>query len=115
VNVSEAKQMIESNPNLVILDVRTQEAYNEGHIGNAVLIPVSELESRLDELDMEDEILVYCRSGVRSATASQILVDNGFTSIYNMLGGITAWRNEGYWIEIIHEGDLVIDGTQTYT
>jgi len=114
VNVSGAKEMIESNPALVILDVRTVEEYNEGHIEDAVLIPVGELESRLDELDSRKDTLVYCRSGVRSATASQILVDNGFSSVYNMLGGITAWKNEGYWIEIIHEGDLIIDGTQEY-
>jgi len=114
VNVSEAKQMIESNPYLVILDVRTLEEYKEGHIENAVWIPVTELESRLHELDTVKETLVYCKLGGRSATASQILVDNGFTSVYNMVGGITAWRNEGYWIEIIHEGDLIIDGTQTY-
>lgn len=63
VNVSEAKQMIESNPNLTILDVRTQEEYNKGHIENAVLIPVSELESRLDELDKDKETLVCCKSG----------------------------------------------------
>ena len=114
VNVSEAKQMIETNAELVILDVRTLEEYNEGHIENAVLIPVSELESRLDELDKEKETLAYCKLGGRSATASQILVDHGFSSVYNMLGGITAWRNEGYWIEITHEGDLIIDGTQEY-
>lgn len=114
VNVSEAKQMIESNPDLVILDVRTLEEYESGHIENAVLIPVSELESKLNELDKVKETLVYCRSGGRSATASQILIDNEFTSVYNMLGGITAWRDEGYWIEIIHEGDLIIDGTQVY-
>jgi len=114
VNVSEAKQMIEANPSLVILDVRTQEEYDEGHIEEAVLIPVNELEQRIGELDREKETLVYCKSGVRSATASQILVDNGFSSVYNMLGGITAWRDAGYWIEIIHEGDLIIDGTQTY-
>jgi rhodanese-related sulfurtransferase len=109
VNVPEAKQMIGSNPNLVILDVRTQTEYDEGHIENAVLIPVSELEGRLDELNSEKDTLVYCRSGVRSATASQILVDNGFSSVYNMLGGMLAWRDAGYWIEIIHEGDLIID------
>ena len=114
INVSEAKQTIETNPNLVILDVRTQEEHNEGHIENAVLIPVSELESRLDELDSEKDTLVYCRSGGRSATASQILVDNGFSSVYNMLGGITAWRNTGYWIEIVHEGDLIIDSYETF-
>jgi len=114
VNVSEARQMIESNPNLVILDVRTLEEYESGHIENAVLIPVSELEERIDELDKERGTLVYCRSGGRSVTASEILVANGFESVYNMLGGITAWRNAGYWIEIIHTGDLIIDGTHTF-
>lgn len=114
VNVSEAKRMIETNTNLVILDVRTQEEYEEGHIKNAVLIPLSEFEGRLNELDKEKEILVYCRSGVRSATASQILIDNGFVTVYNILGGIIAWRDAEYWVEIIHEGDLIIDGTQTY-
>jgi len=115
VNVSKAKQMIESDPELVILDVRTLEEYNEGHIETAVLIPVSELESRLDELDKETETLAYCKLGGRSATASQILVENGFGSVYNMLGGITAWRDAGYWIEIIHEGDLIIDGFRLFT
>ena len=96
VNVSEAKQMIETNPSLVILDVRTQEEYDEGHLENAVLIPVSELESRLDELNKDKPILVYCKLGGRSATASQILVDNGFSGVYNMLGGVTAWRDVAY-------------------
>jgi len=100
VNVSEANQIIETNPYLVILDVRTLEEYNEGHIENAVLIPVSELESRLDELDSEKDTLVYCRSGGRSATASQILVDNGFVSVYNVLEGIIGWTNEGYIVYV---------------
>jgi rhodanese-related sulfurtransferase len=114
VNVSRAKQMIESDPNLTILDVRTQAEYDSGHIQNATLIPVTELAGRLGELNRERETLVYCGSGGRSATASQMLVDNGFSKVYNMLGGITAWRNAGYWIEIIHNGDLIIDGTQTF-
>jgi rhodanese-related sulfurtransferase len=106
--------MIESNPNLVILDVRTQAEYDSGHIQNATLIPVTELANRLGELDTEKEILVYCKAGGRSATASQILVDNGFSKVYNMLGGITAWMSAGYWIEIAHNGDLIIDGTQIF-
>jgi len=114
VSVSQAKQMIESNPNLVILDVRTQAEYDSGHIQNATLIPLTELASRLGELDKNKEILVYCGSGGRSATASQILADNGFSKVYNMLGGITAWRNAGYWIEIIHKGDLIMNGTQMF-
>jgi len=114
VNVSVAKQMIESDPNLTILDVRTQSEYESGHIQNATLIPVTELAGRLGELDKNKEILVYCASGGRSATSSQTLVDNGFSKVYNMLGGITAWKSAGYWIEIVHNGDLIVDGTQTF-
>jgi rhodanese-related sulfurtransferase len=114
VNVSVANQMIESDPNLTILDVRTQSEYDSGHLQNATLIPVSELGGRLGELDKKKEILVYCASGGRSATASQTLVDNGFSKVYNMLGGITAWKNAGYWVEIVHNGDLIINGTQTF-
>lgn len=112
--VSQAKQMIESNPNLVILDVRSQAEYDSGHLQNATLIPVTDLARRLYELDKQKDILVYCGSGGRSATASQTLVDNGFPSVYNMLGGITSWKNAGYWIEIVHNGDLVTGQTQTF-
>jgi len=114
VNVSVAKQMIDSNPNLVILDVRTRAEYDSGHLKNATLIPVTELANRLGELNKDKEILVYCMSGGRSVTASQMLVDNGFSKVYNMLGGITAWRNAGCWTEIAHNGDLVINGTNTF-
>lgn len=96
VTVSEAKTMIDSNLSLVVLDVRTQSEYDFGHIRNAKLIPDTELESRLDELDINDEILVYCESGVRSSNASNILADHGFLYVHKMLGGIIAWINEGY-------------------
>jgi len=96
VAVSEANNLIDSNPSLVVLDVRTQSEYDSGHIRNAKLIPVSELGGRLNELDKTSEILVYCKSGARSATANQILVDNGFFHIYNMVEGVTAWISAGY-------------------
>mgnify|MGYP002395730737 CR=1 FL=1 len=101
VSVSAAKAMIDSNPNLVILDVRYLYEYEDGHIRNAILIPKDELAGRLDELDKEKETLVYCRSGVRSAAACAILDANSFTSVYNMQGGILAWISVGYPIEII--------------
>jgi rhodanese-related sulfurtransferase len=101
VSVSEAKEMIDSNAELVILDVRNMWEYEYGHIRNAILIPLGELEGRLDELDDERETLVYCQSGGRSATASQILALNGFTKVYNMLGGFSAWRNAGYPVETV--------------
>jgi nitrous oxidase accessory protein len=96
VSVTEAKTMIDQKPSLVILDVRNQSEYDAGHIRNAKLIPVWQLATRLNELNETDEILVYCRSGVRSAAASLNLSDSGFSHVYNMLGGIIAWVNATY-------------------
>jgi parallel beta-helix repeat protein len=96
VTVSEAKSMIDSNLSLVILDVRNQSEYDSGHIGNAKLIPLYQLGERLDELNKDDEILVYCKKGGRSTAASQFLVDNGFLHVYNMPAGIIAWMNVSF-------------------
>ena len=95
VTVNEAWDLIQSEPGLVILDVRTQPEYDEGHIEGAILIPVAELPDRLDELSKGDEILVYCRSGNRSATAVGIMEENGFSKIYHMNQGMNGWLSEG--------------------
>jgi rhodanese-related sulfurtransferase len=73
ISVEQAKFLIESKPSLIILDVRTQEEYDDGYLENAILIPVDELENRLDELSKNDELLVYCRTGNRSSSAVNIL------------------------------------------
>ena len=96
VTVQEARSLIEDKPDLVILDVRTVSEYEDGHIEGAVNIPVQELSARLDELSNEDELLVYCRIGNRSAQAVDILQDVGFTEIYHMDAGITGWIEAGY-------------------
>jgi rhodanese-related sulfurtransferase len=85
-----------SQQEVVVLDVRTQEEYNSGHIPDALLIPVSELESRLDELNMADHILVYHSCGGCSKKAAQILVDNGFFYVCNLKGGIGQWKAQGF-------------------
>lgn len=100
VNVQQAKEMIDKGE-VFILDVRTQGEYTSGHIKNSTLlavqdIPANELDSKLRELPKNGSILVYCMSGIRSAAASKILVDNGFSKVYNMQGGITEWINAGY-------------------
>ncbi|MGB8216719.1 MAG: rhodanese-like domain-containing protein [Candidatus Methanoperedens sp.] len=95
VSVQQAKEMIDSGE-VFILDVRTQEEFDAGHINNSTLIPVQVLDKRLNELPRDKNILVYCMTGGRSAQASQILVNNGFKEIYNMKGGITDWTNAGY-------------------
>jgi len=96
VSVPRAKEMIDADPSLAILDVRTEGEYAEGHIEGAINIPVEELEQRLDELDKERGILVYCRSGFRSEQACEMLIEGGFRKVYNMEGGIIAWMGAGY-------------------
>ena len=78
--------------NYLLLDVRTQEEYDEGHIAEAVLIPHNELADRLSEIEGYDKVLVYCASGNRSVTASQILINAGYKEVYNLKGGFSAWQ-----------------------
>lgn len=96
VNVATAKAMIQDST-VKILDVRTSQEFSQGHIKGAVLIPVSELSDRIQELVpfKNRSILVYCHSGNRSATASRILKKAGFTKISNLQGGIKAWISAG--------------------
>jgi len=115
ISVSVANDMINDNatfPDLFVLDVRTVEEFNEKHLYNATLIPLAELEGRLAELSSNNdtEIIVYCRSGSRSLQASDILVANNFSKIFNMEGGINAWIAAGYdyWL---NEEILNIDFT----
>jgi phage shock protein E len=99
ISPEEVYEIIKNNQDYIILDVRTKEEFNEGHLEDAILIPVSELESRLDELPKDKPIITYCKSGVRSRNAANMLVENGFTQIYDM-GGILDWQEEGYPVEV---------------
>ncbi|GGI55755.1 rhodanese-like domain-containing protein [Winogradskyella haliclonae] len=75
----------------VILDVRTKKEYDADHIEGAVLIPISELKSRLKEVkDLNKPVIAHCRSGIRSAQASQILNSNGIEAING--GGISTMK-----------------------
>lgn len=96
VTVEEAKSLVESNVSLIIVDVRTREEYDSGHIEGAILIPVSELEGRINELSKEEEFLIYCRTGNRSSNSVNILKANGYTKIFHMNDGIIAWIQAGY-------------------
>jgi rhodanese-related sulfurtransferase len=80
----------------IILDVRTKEEFDSGHLDSAVLIPVDELETRYGELSKDKPIIVYCRSGNRSAKAAALLISKGFSQVYDMSGGINAWTGMGY-------------------
>jgi rhodanese-related sulfurtransferase/uncharacterized protein YukE len=100
ISVQQAKRMI-NHSDVVILDVRNQSEYELGYLDGAILIPVHELELRLNELSVNqnDKIIVYCAAGSRSSIACQILATHDFTHVYNMVGGITAWMGAGYQIK----------------
>jgi rhodanese-related sulfurtransferase len=79
--------------NLIILDVReVKECKKEGRIANAIHIPLSQVKNKLDTLDNSKKVLVYCHSGSRSAHISRLLTHNGFEQVYNLKGGISAWK-----------------------
>lgn len=93
ISAEEAKEMM--NSECIILDVRTDEEFAEGHIENAILIPVTEISERAEtELpDKKQLILVYCRSGNRSKTAASQLAELGYDNVYEF-GGINDWPYE---------------------
>jgi rhodanese-related sulfurtransferase len=109
VSVSEAKKMIEEG-NVFILDVRTPAEFEAAHIREAVSIPFKNVPShdpvelpssgllpaRINEVPTDKAVIVYCLTGGRSLSASKLLVENGYTNVYNVNGGITAWIDAGY-------------------
>jgi rhodanese-related sulfurtransferase len=96
-NAKQFYEMMQKEKNVIILDVRTPQEYQEGHISNAINIPVQILGQQLDKLNnfKDKKILVYCRSGHRSAIASQILDRAGFKNVYNLKGGLFEWKASG--------------------
>lgn len=89
IDAKQAIQLVENDDNVTLLDVRTIQEYKEGHLRDATLIPVEALSQNLGMLsqDKNKKIIVYCRTGSRSVSASRILEKNGFTPL-NVRGGI---------------------------
>lgn len=96
ISIEESKKLInEGNVNL-ILDVRNEDEFAKGHLKNAIQIPVKELKENLSDIEkFKDElVLIYCRSGKRSAEAVDILKENGFKNLVHMKDGISKWDGE---------------------
>lgn len=95
ITVADVQKKINAKNNILLLDVRTVTEFDGplSHIEGAVLLPIQELEQRVDELNehKEKEIIVICRSGNRSQTGTRILISHGFNAV-NMLGGMEAWN-----------------------
>ena len=85
---------LSSNDEIVVLDVREEAEYAFNHIQNAISIPLGELDTRMNELNKEDEIFVVCRTGSRSDLAAQQLAANGFTKVVNVVPGMSGWSGE---------------------
>ncbi|MDD2673260.1 rhodanese-like domain-containing protein [Flavobacterium petrolei] len=87
----------EADENAVILDVRTEDEFNEGFIANAINIDIhrgQDFVNEIEALDKSKNYYVYCRSGMRSAKACEIMNQLGFENAYNLIGGITEWEGE---------------------
>lgn len=82
--------------NYQLVDVRQPREYNEGHIAGAMLVPLPEIEDRLEELDPDKNLILYCRTGGRSAVAATLVKDAGPRQgrIYNLVGGIAGWEGK---------------------
>ena len=92
ITAEEAKQIMDSEEGYIILDVRTQEEYDQGHIPGAIVISHEKIAEKAEEVltDKDQLILVYCRSGRRSKIAAEALVELGYTNIKEF-GGIIDW------------------------
>ncbi|MEP9411927.1 MAG: rhodanese-like domain-containing protein [Candidatus Brocadia sp.] len=99
ISARQARELIDSNRDVFILDVRTKEEYDEAHIKGANLIPIQDLEANLNKIPKDKKVIVHCARGKRSARACDILKDKGLKELYNVEGGINQWKAEGYPVE----------------
>ena len=95
ITAEEAKKIMDSGEEHIILDTREQDEFDEGHIKGSILIPYTEIENKAEEMlpDKDAQILVYCRSGRRSKIASESLSELGYTNVKEF-GGIIDWPYE---------------------
>lgn len=97
ISQTQLKQLMEpeQKSSIILLDVRSIEEFEEGHIADALNIPHKELESRIAELsgDINTQIVIYCRSGRRAEVAKQTLIKNGFNNLDHLIGDFNGWTN----------------------
>ena len=97
-DVTELSEKLKNGKHVVVLDVRQPEEYRSGHIAGAKLVPLSDLNRKMQSLPKNREIVCVCASGNRSHSATRALVDAGYDA-YNMKGGILAWRRAGLQVK----------------
>ena len=90
---------IQDRDDVYVIDVREQSEYDEKHIPGVTLLPMSEIQGRVNEIPTDKEVILTCRSGNRSGQVTQFLQQNGFDNVHNMQGGIVAWEQAGLPVE----------------
>jgi len=93
--ISVAEAAAKRDAGAFILDVRTQDEWNEYHIPGSTLIPLDQIETRLDEVPNDKDVVVVCRSGKRSQPGRDVLKNAGFTQVTSMSGGLKEWKAAG--------------------
>lgn len=95
--VDELNRLIASESDeVIVVDVRTKDEYDAGHIEGALSVPISELSNRTDELNTSKKIVVYSANGSNSTIVCDMLIKNGSERVYNLVGGLEAWNESGY-------------------
>lgn len=93
-------QINQDNPDFIIVDIRTPEEFDDGHIQDAVLIDfrADSFETEMDKLDKDRAYLIYCRTGNRTSQSFEILTKLRFTKVYHLADGITGWLADGFTV-----------------
>lgn len=114
ISAEKAKELVagKKESEFVLLDVRQPEEYRTGHLPGALFMPLPDLIDKVGELDPAKAVLAYCRSGNRSRAAAAFLLSEGFSKVYSMDGGITAWNGHVATGEYT-EGLFLLRGRET--
>ena len=94
ISVQELKSLIDNNEGYQLIDVRELFEYNKGNL-RGLHIPMSEITGRLNEIDKQKKVIIYCRSGSRSLrTVAYLQQQHNFNNLYNLKGGVISWKKE---------------------
>lgn len=98
IDVHDLKNRLDANPDLLIIDVRENNEWQEGHLASAIHIPKDEISAKIKSItnDNQHPIYLYCRGGVRSLYAAHCLMEMGYQTVYSVNGGISDWIYHGY-------------------
>lgn len=101
-DIDAQKILSENNTDRIIIDVRTAEEFNAGHIPGAINISHNDIERNIEDLlqfQGKNQVILYCRSGYRAGKAATVLKNNGFDNLYHLKGDMLGWQDAGHPIE----------------